>query len=154
MYRSFTLTCIHINLYSVTYCNTKHWKKIFEFAFKYKLQWLLKVNPDLSGKKYNKKNHSCQSNGIPKLIWLESLWEVKKKVLLLIISDIQHKNLFRALMFLIKTYLIRKTCSMEAILIWTEFTNSANFYRHQLESVTKTSNISICGVFFPLGTVC
>lgn len=39
---------------------------------------------------------------------------------------------------------------MGGILIWIKFTNSANFYIHQLESVTKTSNISACGVFFPI----
>lgn len=74
----------------------------------------------------------------------------KPKLLLLIIDGIQHKNLFKALMFLTKTYLVRKTCSMETILIWTEFTNSANFYIYQLASVTKTSNISVCEVFSPL----
>ena len=50
-------------------------------------------------------------------IWFEQKVHDKKKtkVILLIIGDIQHKNLLKVLVFLTKTYLVRKTCSMETI---------------------------------------
>lgn len=57
----------------------------------------------------------------------KSSWQEKKKVPLLIIGGIQHKILCKALVFLIKTYLVRKTYSTEITLILTEITKSAIF---------------------------